>query len=79
MITAYIIAALRKAEYEILADGKFFARVEGLQGVWAEADTLEECREDLHEVLEEWILLGLRMGHTIPPLEGIDLTVQQVA
>ena len=47
MLTAYINAALRKAHYEILPDGEgYFGTIEGLQGVWAQADTLEACREE---------------------------------
>ncbi|MDE2059415.1 MAG: type II toxin-antitoxin system HicB family antitoxin [candidate division NC10 bacterium] len=78
MLTAYINAALRKAHYEVLPDGDgYFASIEGLQGVWAQADTLEACREELCEVLEEWIVLGLRMGHPLPSIDGITLTIQQ--
>jgi len=80
MLTAYINAALRKAHYEILAEGEgYFGAIEGLQGVWAQADTLEACREELREVLEEWIILGLKMGHLIPSLDGISLTIEEVA
>jgi predicted RNase H-like HicB family nuclease len=80
MLTAYINAALRKAHYEMLPDGEgYFGRIEGFQGLWAQADTLEACREELREVLEEWIVLGLRMGHPLPPIDGITLTIQEVA
>jgi predicted RNase H-like HicB family nuclease len=80
MLTAYITAALRKAHYELLPDdGGCFGTIRGLDGVWAQAASLEECRDELQEVLEEWIILGLRMGHPIPALDGIDLTVQEVA
>ena len=80
MLTAYIAAALRKAHYEILADGEgFCGAIQGLQGVWAQADTLEGCREELREVLEEWIVLGLRMGHPFPAIDGVTLTTQEVA
>jgi len=79
MLTAYIHAALRKAHYEALPDQEGYSgTIEGLQGVWAQAETLEACREQLREVLEEWIVLGLRMGHAIPPVDGISLTVQEV-
>jgi predicted RNase H-like HicB family nuclease len=47
--------------------------------VWAQADTLEACREELREVLEEWIIAGLKMGHTLPSIDGITLTIQEVA
>jgi predicted RNase H-like HicB family nuclease len=80
MLTAYINAALRKARYEILPDGEgYFGTIDALQGVWANADTLEACREELREVLEEWIVLGLRMGHVLPVVEDIDLNVREVA
>lgn len=72
MLTAYIEAALSKAHYEILPDNEgYFGRIEGLQGVWANADNLEACREELREVLEEWVVLGLKMGHDLPEIEGI--------
>lgn len=80
MLTAYINAALKKATYEILPDGEgYFGRIEGLQGVWAKSANLEDCREQLREVLEEWIILGLRMGHAIPTIDGISLSIQEVA
>ena len=80
MLTAYITAALRQAHYELLPDdGGYFGTIQGLDGVWAQAASLEECRDQLQEVLEEWIILGLRMGHPIPVIDGIALTVQEVA
>lgn len=67
MLTAYINAAMRKAHYEILPNGEgYLGTIEGLQGVRANADTLEACREELQEALEEWIVLGLRLGHQLP-------------
>ncbi len=79
MLTAYINAAMRKAHYEILPNNEgYFGKIEGLQGVWANAETLESCREELRETLEEWILLGIKMGHTIPVIDGIDLNVKEV-
>ena len=79
MLTAYINAAMRKAHYEILPNNQgYFGKIEGLQGVWANAETLESCREELRETLEEWILLGIKMGHTIPVIDGIDLNVKEV-
>ena len=56
MLTGYIRAAMRKAHYEIMPeDGFFYGAIEGFQGLYANADTLEACREELEEVLEEWI------------------------
>ena len=75
MLTNYIQAAMRQARYEILSDdNSFYGEILGFQGVWANAPTLEACREELQEVLEGWIILGLRNGHTLPVLEGMNLT-----
>jgi predicted RNase H-like HicB family nuclease len=81
MLTLYLDAAMGKAHYEILPDGEgYFGRIPDLQGVWANAPTLEACRAELREVLEEWILLGLKKGHAIPVLDGIDLnTIEELA
>jgi predicted RNase H-like HicB family nuclease len=80
MLTAFINAALQKAHYEVLPEGEgYFGAIEGLEGVWAQAATLEACREELQEVLEEWVILGLKMGHPIPSIDGVALTVQEVA
>ena len=79
MFTAYIHAAMKKAHYEILPNNEgYFGKIKDLQGVWANADSLEACREELKEVLEEWILLGIKMDHTIPIINGIGLNVKEI-
>lgn len=80
MLTDYIRAAMHRARYEILKDdGTFYGEIPGFNGVYANAPTLEACREELQEVLEEWIVLGLRLGHKLPVVDGIELTVEQEA
>ncbi len=74
MLTKYIEAAMHRATYELLEDGTFYGRIPECQGVWAAAETLEACRDELQEVLEGWIILGLRLSHTLPIIDGIDLT-----
>ena len=76
MLTEYIQAALRRAKYEILSeDQTYYGNIPGFQGVLATADTLEACREELREVLEDWIVLGLRLRHNLPIVDGLDLNV----
>lgn len=59
MLTDYIRAALQHARYEIMPDsGTYYGNIPGFQGVWANAPTLEVCRAELQEVLEDWILLA---------------------
>jgi len=72
MVTAYIQAAMRHAHYEMIEDAKpFYGSIPECQGVWATGETLEACREELQSVLEEWIVLGLRMGHPIPTISNV--------
>ncbi len=80
MLTDYIRAAMRKASYEILPDdGTFYGEIPGFDGVYANADTLERCREELEEILEEWILLKVFKHFPLPAVDGIDLTIKEVA
>lgn len=66
MLLEYIYKKLNQAQYKILGDGSYFGEIPGLQGVWASEKTLEECRETLQEVLEEWLILKLKDGDKIP-------------
>lgn len=78
MLSEYIQAAMHQAKYSILEDnGTFIGKIPKCQGVWAQADTLEACRSELQEVLEEWIILGLKMGHPLPVIDGIDLSFKK--
>jgi len=60
MLNQYIEKALERAEYKRLGDRSWFAEISGFTGVWANAPTVEICRKELVEVLEEWVLLKLR-------------------
>ena len=73
MLTTYIQSAMKHAKYEILDDQTFYGEIEGFQGVYTNANTLEMCREELQSVLEGWIILGLRMGHPLPEVDGVRL------
>ncbi len=75
MFAEYIQAALKRAEYANLEDGTYMATVEGLRGVIAIGDSIEECRQDLVGVIEGWIALRLKMGDTIPPIDGVAIDV----
>ena len=71
MITEYIEAALARATYEIIQDDEpYYGEIPGLQVIWASGRTLEECRQNLKEVIEGWIIVRLRKSLSIPPLDG---------
>ncbi len=79
MLTKYIKAAMSKARYEILPDdGTYYGEIAGFNGVYANADTLEECRDLLKEVLEGWILLRVSLHFLLPAVDGIELPVGEV-
>ena len=71
MLTEYIHLGMRLTKYEILEDGTFYGEIPGFQGVRSNAALLEDCREELRQALEDWIVLGLRMGHNLPVVEKI--------
>lgn len=78
MLTEYIRAAMHGATYEILTDdGSFYGEIPDCQGVWANADTLEECRTELQSVLEAWILYRLAKQLSVPVIDGIDLAIRE--
>ena len=74
MISEYIQAALRRANYE-REDTVFYADVSELPGVLAFGNTLEECRKELIDVIEGWLIVGIRHGDFLPILDGIDLNI----
>ncbi len=76
MIQEYIRAAMRHAKYEIIEDdGTFYGHIPECPGVWANEDTLEACRTELEEVLEDWLLIRFRHNLSIPEIEGISLDI----
>lgn len=75
MISDYIHAALSKAEYKKLEDGDWFAEIAGFDGVWANGESVETCRAELIEVLEDWILIKLRDRDPLPEI-GVELGVK---
>jgi predicted RNase H-like HicB family nuclease len=80
MLTSYIRNAMKRARYEILSDdGTFYGEIPEFDGVYANADNLEACREELEEVLEEWILLRVYKNLSLPLVDGIDLNIKEVA
>jgi predicted RNase H-like HicB family nuclease len=70
--------ALEKAGYKVLEDGTWFAEIPGFEGVWANGTTVEGCRHELMEVLEEWLVLKIRDRDSIPEIEGVGIHINQV-
>ena len=80
MLSEYVTAALHKARYEILADeGSYYGEIPGFEGVYANATTLEACRDELRDVLEEWILFRVSRNLSLPVVDGRELTIRATA
>ena len=74
MLSEYITKKLRTASYKLLKDGTYFGEIQNVKGVWATADSLEKCRQQLQEVLEDWLLLKVRNRESVP---GFNLKVDR--
>lgn len=69
MITEYIGAALSRAKYEIIDDAEpYYGEIPELEGVWTTGKTLEECRRNLAEVIDGWLVVRLKRGLPVPPI-----------
>lgn len=70
MIQDYLNSYLKKADYEIIDDGKrFYGEIKELRGVWAVGKTLEDCRQNLLSTLEGWLILRLRKNLPVPKFQ----------
>jgi len=79
MILEYCEKAIEKAEYKQMEDGSWFAEIPGFRGVWANSNTVEECRKELIAVLEEWLILKLRDRDPVPEINGLRLEIRELA
>lgn len=74
MLLDYVRVAMAKATYELLPEGEgFYGEIPGFDGVWANAPTLEGCRNALESALEDWILFSVERHILIPAVDGIEL------
>jgi len=80
MIRKYIQAGMEHAKYEILPDdGTYYGEIRECRGVYSNAPTLEKCRNELEEVLEEWILFRVYKNLEIPPIDDIEIKIKKQA
>ncbi len=66
MLSEFVAKQLKRARYKILKDRSYFGEIPGFKGIWANAKNLEDCRKELQEVLEDWLLLKIRDRESIP-------------
>lgn len=73
ILSEYVERAMSQAVYDKLEDGAFSGRIPPCKGVLAFGATLRGCEDELRSTLEDWILTGIKLGHPLPVIEGIDL------
>ena len=80
MLLEYFKAAMRHARYEILSDdGTFYGEIPECNGVYANAKTLESCRDELEEVLEEWVMFRVYKNLPIPTIDDYEIAIREAA
>ena len=73
ILSDYVEQAMELAIYDKLEDGTFVGKISLCKGVIAFGETLRECEDNLQSILEDWILLGLKLGHSLPIIAGEDI------
>ncbi len=78
ILSEYLQEALSQADYDKLEDNSFCGRIPACKGVIAFGGMLRECQDELRSTLEDWLLLGLKLGHPLPEVNGINLNQEPV-
>jgi len=73
ILSDYLDKAMVQAQYDKLEDGAFSGLIPSCKGVIAFRATLRECEAELRSTLEDWLLVGLKLGHPLPVIDGLDL------
>jgi len=73
ILTAYLEQAMSRAEYDRLEDGSFVGTIPVCQGVITFGQTLYACQSNLRSALEDWVLMGIQFGDSLPVIDDIDL------
>lgn len=70
---------MSRAIYTVIPEeGSTYGEIPGFENVTAQADTPEQCRQDLVESLEEWIFSRLTRQLPVPVIDGIQLPVKEM-
>lgn len=78
VLTDYTSQLMARAVYDKLEDGTVAGRIPECKGVLVFGATLRACEDELRSTLEDWIVVGLKLGHPLPVIAGIDLNKEPV-
>ena len=71
ILTDYVSQALARAVYDKVDNESYSGRIPACPGVIAFGKTLSRTETELRSTLEDWILVGIKLGHPLPVLNGI--------
>lgn len=63
----YLNAAMEKAEYEQMEDGRIFATIPRFDGLWAVGRTQEEADKELFSALKGWLHVHTKLVSSLRP------------
>ena len=71
----YLNAAMAKAKYEQMEDGRFFATIPKFDGLWAVGRTRDEATKELYSALDGWLHVQTKFSKEPPPaIGGVDFS-----
>ncbi len=73
ILSEYMQAAMAEAIYDRIENGTYSGRIPCCKGVVAFGPSRKACETELRSTLEDWILVGLKLGHPLPVIQQIDL------
>lgn len=68
MLREYIKAAIGKAVYDINDDKTYYGDIPDLKSLFANESNREDCRNELEDSFEDWILLSISRHLPLPSL-----------
>ena len=70
-ILGYMNEAMRRAQYEQIEAGGFYAHIPGFEGLWASGKTIEDARAELYDALDGWLTVNYWVSKLDLPDIGI--------
>jgi len=73
VLTDYVESAFAQSKFTTFEEGTYAGTIPECPGVVSFGTDLIFCKDELRSTLQDWVLVGLKLGHTSPVVSGIDL------